>query len=112
MFNPSISSSNNAINSVGIAIAEEKSLLLLRRLTELLTTAKIEFISYETQGNIVSLRTKSRSYLAKCLEQDQIYIKAVRDVARVSFAYKAEPNDLDYLVERIRHHLSANQATC
>jgi selenocysteine lyase/cysteine desulfurase len=96
----------NAINSVGIAKIEEKNLRLLYRLTEILTAAQIKFISYETQGNIVALLTKSPSRLAKLLEQDQIYIKAIRDVARVSFAHKTEEKDFEHLVERITYYSS------
>lgn len=90
------------INKTGINKIEQKNLFLLNAYKKILTENKISFINYENQANIISLNVSDPASLAAFLRKNNIYIKALKNVARISFSYTSTISEFNIAVKYIK----------
>ena len=90
------------INALGIENIEKKNLKLLSIYKKILYKNKIEFIDHKNQANIISLKVSNPVGLVHFLRQHGVYIKTVKDVARISFTHSSNVKDFNVVVKHIR----------
>ena len=95
------------VNTVGMEAIEHKNIGLLHAAKSYLTDCSIPFIDYgDRQSNIVSLKVSDPSGLAAFLQDQSVYIKPIKDVARLSFNNNSRPEDIETLSKLTRQWLS------
>ncbi len=91
------------INQIGIRTVEKKNKAFLAACKKRLTEENISFIDHdEDQGNIIALRVSDPAALAAYLKKQQIYIKPVKDIARISFSHNSSIADFDRLLTHVK----------
>lgn len=94
------------INTIGMNGIEEKNLEILKGIKAILQENMIEFIDHGThQSNIVSIPIADPDSLFRFLMDHGIYVKAVQDVARLSFIHESKLEDVEVLARRTREFL-------
>ncbi len=93
------------INKVGIRALEQKNLELLETFKGILRKNKIPFIDHKHQSNIISLRIDDPAGLTTYLSENNIYIKPIKDVARLSFKHTSRVSDFEIVVNKIQQWL-------
>lgn len=87
------------INATGIQHIQEKNLVLLEQYKSILKKNNIPFIDHICQGNIIALEVADPASLTAFLRGRSIYIKPMKDVARISFTHNSTKEDFERLVE-------------
>lgn len=86
------------INTAGMDLIEQKNLKILEGIKSILRGHEIDFIDHgECQSNIISIRTADPEALCNFLMERGIYIKAIQDVARLSFIHESKLEDVEVL---------------
>jgi cysteine desulfurase/selenocysteine lyase len=94
------------INEQGIDIIEHKSLGKLRQIKNILREYEIPFIDHgDKQGNIISMQVPDPQSLFVYLKDRNVYIKAIKDVARLSFIHETTLEDAEILAKLTRQWL-------
>lgn len=94
------------INDTGIQVIEEQSLRVLETLKTILKQYDIPFIDHGVQqSNIISLTIPEPLELVEFLKQHAIYIKYIKDVARISFVHDTPLEDIEELARRTHQWL-------
>ncbi|MEV7635915.1 aminotransferase class V-fold PLP-dependent enzyme [Pseudarthrobacter enclensis] len=94
------------INSVGMRVIQQKNLEILGGIKDILNNYEIDFIDHGVcQSNIVSLRTTDPEALTEFLMERGIYIKAIQDVARLSFIHESNLEDVASLAFAVREYM-------
>lgn len=107
----SMHASIKSINRIGINKIEQKNIALLKIYKKILKENKILFLDYESQANIISLKVSDPKSLTLFLRKQGIYIKAVKDVARISFSYKSTITEFKNTVKFIKIWLKKSGKT-
>jgi selenocysteine lyase/cysteine desulfurase len=96
------------INSIGIENIEKQNIQLLRKIKACLTLYGIPFIDHgDRQSNIVSMQVDDPQGLFEFLRDRSIYIKPIKDVARLSFIHESKMEDIEALAKYTREWLNA-----
>lgn len=97
------------INDVGIEVIEQKNYELLHDIKDCLRNYDIPFIDHgDRQSNIVSMQVADPKGLFEYLKERNVYIKAVKDVARLSFIHESTMEDVEIVARLTREWLSKN----
>jgi cysteine desulfurase / selenocysteine lyase len=95
------------INTIGMDAIQQKNLEILAGIKAILREHEIDFIDHGTcQSNIISMRTADPDALCNFLMERGIYIKAIQDVARVSFIHESKLEDVEVLARHTCEFLS------
>lgn len=93
-------------NNTGMDAIEAKNLELLAGIKAVLQAHNLDFIDHGSQqGNIVSIRVPDPAGLFRFLMERGVYIKAVQDVARISFIHESKLEDVEVLARHTRKFL-------
>jgi cysteine desulfurase/selenocysteine lyase len=91
------------INSIGIENIEQLNYKLLGEIKSCLATYNIPFIDHSNnQGNIVSMQVSDPKALFEFLKEKSVYIKPIKDVARLSFIHESRLEDVETLAQLTR----------
>jgi selenocysteine lyase/cysteine desulfurase len=90
------------INEQGISKIEKKNLSLLKSFKKILCENNLPFVDYMDQANILSLKVQNSEALDKYLRSKNIYIKAVKGVARISFSHTSSIKNFKTLIQSIK----------
>ncbi|MBT1001654.1 aminotransferase class V-fold PLP-dependent enzyme [Paenarthrobacter sp. DKR-5] len=94
------------INTAGMDAVQQKNLAILEGIKCVLHEHELEFIDHGAhQGNIVSIPTADPSALSRFLAERGVYIKAIEDVARISFIHESKLEDVEVLARHAREFL-------
>ena len=93
------------INKIGIRNIEQKNIKLLETFKEILHKNDIPFIDHKRQSNIIALRIYDPMGFTKFLAEEHIYIKSIKDVARISFKHTSSVADFKVVVAKTREWL-------
>jgi cysteine desulfurase/selenocysteine lyase len=94
------------VNEQGVETIEHKNLGLLASIKNVLHEQNIPFIDHgNDQGNIVSMQIADPTGLTEYLKQHGVYIKTIKDVARLSFVHDSKFEDIQTLAEFTRSWL-------
>lgn len=94
------------INNVGIKKIEQKNIALLSAYKKILNNNKIPFIDYKNQANIISLKVQDPADLATFLRNHGVFVKAIKDVARISFSHNSNVPDFVKTVKLIKQWMN------
>lgn len=98
------------VNEIGIDAIEQKNLKILGAIKDILRVHGIDFIDHgDNQGNIVSMRVPDPQGLFNFLKDNKVYIKAIKDVARLSFNYHTDPQCAEKLATLVRQWVDQHQ---
>jgi len=98
-------------NAVGMDAIEQKNLELLAGIKDILREHNLDFIDHGAQqSNIVSIRTPDPAGLFGFLMERGIYIKAIQDVARLSFIHESRLEDVEVLARLTREFLDGGRS--
>lgn len=98
------------INTVGMDTIEQKNLELLAGIKAILQGHGLEFIDHGAQqSNIVSMQIPDPTGLFGFLLERGVYIKAVQDVARLSYIHESTLDDVEVLAGLTREYLAGGQ---
>ncbi len=90
------------INGTGMATIESRNLDLLQLIKDQLRQRTIRFIDHgDRHGNIVSMLVDDPKALVDYLRDQNIFIKQIKDVARLSFNYQTTDADIYKLADAI-----------
>lgn len=91
------------INEIGIDEIERQNLTLLDSIKDCLKKHDIPFIDNGNhQSNIVSMPVGDPRMLFEYLKERSIYIKPIKDVARLSFVHTSTMADVETLAQNVR----------
>jgi selenocysteine lyase/cysteine desulfurase len=94
------------LNALGMDAVQEKNLALLAGIKAVLREHGIDFIDHGTrQSNIVSLRAADPAALTAYLQERNVYIKVIEDVARMSFIHESTLEEAEVLARHTRDFL-------
>lgn len=94
------------INSIGIQNIEQRGINLLGGIKDIMRENDIPFIDHgDQQSNIVSMRVPDSLGLFNYLKERSVYIRAVKDVARISFVHTSRLEDVETLAMLTREWL-------
>lgn len=94
------------INEIGIDTIEQKNRTLLGQIKACLHEHEIPFIDHgDQQSNIVSMKVSDAKALTEYLKDNDIYIRFVKDVARLSFIHTSTMEDVEILARATREWL-------
>ncbi len=97
------------VNAIGMDVIEAKNLELLHDAKDILREAGIDFIDHgDAQGNIVSMIVADPKELCDYLYGRGIYIRWLRDAARLSFIHESRVEDLRQLADLTSQWLKSN----
>jgi cysteine desulfurase/selenocysteine lyase len=99
------------INSVGIDVISQRGMDLLAQIKDCLHRNSIDFIDHgNQQSNIVSMRVPDPKALFDYLKDEHnIYIRPTKDVARISFTYESQMEDVELVAKLTRQWLATLQ---
>jgi cysteine desulfurase/selenocysteine lyase len=94
------------VNTLGIKNIEKQNLAYLKFVKATLKSHGIPFIDHGThQGNIVSMRVPDPAAMTDYLKTRSVYIKPIKDVARLSFIHESRAEDIETLAKFTRQWL-------
>ena len=97
------------INSIGIENIEKTNIKLLNEFKAILNDKDIKFIDNGlNQSNIISVKVSDPQALFEYLKERSIYIKPIKDVARISFIHESKTADFITMAENIRKWMNLN----
>lgn len=94
------------MNALGMKNVEKKNALLLKKFKACLRKNHIPFIDHKSQASVIALKISDPKGLYEYLRQNHIYIKTVKDVARISFCHKSNFEDFQKLVAKTKQWLA------
>ena len=95
-----------AVNSIGIEKIERLNYRLLKQIKACFDRYGIEYIDHgNAQSNIVSMRVNDPRGLFEYLKERSVYIKPIKDVARMSFTHETRLSDVELLAKYTRKWL-------
>ncbi|MDP3883223.1 MAG: aminotransferase class V-fold PLP-dependent enzyme [Candidatus Staskawiczbacteria bacterium] len=107
----SLHASLKSINKIGVNKIEQKNLFLLNSYKKILKENNIPFFDYRNQVNIISLKVTDPVGLALFLRKRGIYIKAVKDVARISFSHTSTIAEFKIAIKFIKLWLKKSRTS-
>lgn len=98
------------VNEIGIENIEKRNLELLRDIKVCLIKHNIPFINHgKRQGNIVALPVGDPLALFEYLKTRNVYIKPIKDVARLSFIHETSMVDVEIAAQHISYWIVNNE---
>jgi selenocysteine lyase/cysteine desulfurase/nucleoside-diphosphate-sugar epimerase len=94
------------LNRVGMPAIERKNLELLATCKAFLSEAGISFIDYKRQGNIVSVQVENPISLAQYLRDQNIVVKHIGNIVRISFSHYSRPRDFKFVAQKIKEWIA------
>ncbi len=95
------------INEIGIEEIEKRNLNLLAQIKACLAKYGIPFINHgNAQGNILALQVSQPQELFEYLKDRNIYIKPIKDVARISFIHETKIEEVEKAADLISKWLN------
>lgn len=100
------------INEVGIDKIERRNRELLSQIKACLSQHNVPFIDHgDHQGNIIALPASDPQALFEYLKARSVYIKPIKDVARLSFIHETRMEEVEQVVELISDWIRRSQDT-
>lgn len=97
------------INLIGIENIEKTNIRLLNEFKGILKDKDIKFIDNGlNQSNIISIKVSNPQALFEYLKERSIYIKPIKDVARISFMHESKTADFIKMADNIRKWMNLN----
>jgi cysteine desulfurase / selenocysteine lyase len=104
----SLTAALHEVNKIGIENIEKKNLQLLKEFRDCLKKYSIPIIDHgDHQGNIIALTVNNPQSLFEYLKERSVYIKPIKDVARVSFIHESRLEDVEQLAKLTREWLDS-----
>jgi selenocysteine lyase/cysteine desulfurase len=98
-----------SINTTGIENIERKNRELLAGIKDCLRRYDIPFIDHgDQQSNIVSMRISDPLALFNYLKERDVYIRAIKDVARITFIHTSKLEDIETVAKLTREWLDTH----
>lgn len=95
------------VNVIGIEKIERMNLRLLKQIKACLDAYGIPYIDHgNNQSNIVSMKVDDPQGLFEYLKEKSIYIKPIKDVARLSFTHETRFSDVELLAKYTRQWIN------
>lgn len=97
------------INQTGSESLIQKNIELLGKIKGILRKNNLQFIDHgDQQSNIVALKVADPQSLCNYLKEKNVYLKPVKDIARLSFIHSSRPEDVEYVAQLIREYLDSH----
>lgn len=90
------------LNSIGIKNIEKKNLELQQKFKKILRKSDIPFIDHKEQSNIIALEVEEPEELQKYLLQKNMYIKVMKNRARLSYSHTSQVVDFKKIAMEIK----------
>jgi cysteine desulfurase/selenocysteine lyase len=95
------------VNAIGIEKIERMNLRLLKQIKACFDAYGIAYIDHgNNQSNIVSMKVDDPQGLFEYLKEKSIYIKPIKDVARMSFTHETRLSDVELLAKHTRQWMN------
>jgi cysteine desulfurase / selenocysteine lyase len=95
------------VNAIGIEKIERLNMRLLKQIKACLDAYGIAYIDHgANQSNIVSMKVDDPQGLFEYLKEKSIYIKPIKDVARMSFTHETQLSDVELLAKHTRQWMN------
>lgn len=99
------------VNATGMETIERQNLALLAGIKATLQRYDLPFIDHgDHQSNIVSMRVPDPMALFNYLKERDIYIRAIKDVARITFVHTSRLEDIETVAHHTREWLNNQPA--